>query len=53
MSPIFKTLMSTYQPEANFNEEFRLVKSLIFKTPKISQMSIKDLYVNPEFHVPF
>ena len=32
---------------------FCLVKSLIFKTPKISKMSVRGLYGNPKLHVPF
>ena len=33
--------------------KFCLVKSLIFKTPKINKMSVRGLYGNPKLHVPF
>ena len=32
---------------------FCLVKSLIFKTPKISKMPVKGLYGNQEFNASF
>ena len=33
--------------------KFCLVKSFIFKTPKISKMSVRGSYGNPGLHVQF
>ena len=51
--PIFRTEMLICQSKANSDEKIWLDKITDRKDPKIRKTTIRGLYGNREFHVPF